>query len=115
MMGLKDFFYRMFLTRDDDFDPLQILFAMIILVTLAVTWHVTVTFPDSSDSVKIEALTTLRWLTALLVLTAVPKWLVPSILTTLVKGKLPESKKVEPPQPPPTEDYDVPTEESGQG
>lgn len=80
------FLYQLFFTRDDDLDMLQVLFAAIIVVALVVTWD-TMSDPITitSDTVKIEALVTLRWLAGLLVITAVPKWLVPSIQEIVTK------------------------------
>lgn len=77
-MTLREFLYRLWFTRDDDLDVLQVLFTIIVVVTLMVTWHV-ITDVLISDIVKVEGLITLRWLTGLLVITAVPKWLVPFI------------------------------------
>jgi hypothetical protein len=86
MRTLNNFLYKLFFTRDDDLDMLQVLFAMIICVTLFVTWNVMVQPNDfTSEAVKIEALVTLRWLAGLLVITAVPKWLVPSIQEIVTK------------------------------
>jgi hypothetical protein len=81
---LGEFLYALFFTRDDDLDVLQLLFAIIIIVTLAATWHA-VTTGTVDAAVQIEALVTLRWLSALLVVTAVPKWLVPTIQDIVVK------------------------------
>jgi hypothetical protein len=70
------FIYALFFTRDDDLDILQLLFATIIVVTLIVTWNVS-TMTTEDPLVKVEALVTLRWLAGLLVITAVPKWMIP--------------------------------------
>lgn len=79
------FVYRLFFTRDDDLDVLQLLFTAIIVVTLIVVWKVA---SDSySESVQREALITLRWLAGLLVATAVPKWMVPTAIETLKTNK----------------------------
>ena len=78
MTKLLDFIYKLFFTRDDDLDTLQVLFAAIVIVTLLITWKVT-TGVSINDTVRIEGMVTLRWLTGLLVITAVPKWLVPFI------------------------------------
>jgi hypothetical protein len=78
--GLKktgEFLHSLFFTRDDDLDILQVLFAAIIVVALAGTWH-SITTESVSEVVQVEALITLRWLAGLLVITAVPKWLVPA-------------------------------------
>ena len=90
---LANFVYALFFTRDDDLDVLQLLFAIIIVVTLGATWHI-VTIGSADASVQIEALVTLRWLTALLVVTAVPKWLVPTISSIVMKT--PAEKQAEP-------------------
>jgi hypothetical protein len=81
-----EFIHALFFTRDDDLDILQVLFAAIIIVTLAVTWKA-INILEVGDVVKIEALITLRWLSALLVITAVPKWLVPWI-GSVVRSKI---------------------------
>jgi hypothetical protein len=72
------FLHALFFTRDDDLDILQLLFAAIIVISLIVIWYVAIPLP-STENVKIEALVTLRWLAGLLLITAVPKWLVPFI------------------------------------
>jgi hypothetical protein len=77
MKAIGNFFYRAFFTRDDDMDMLQVLFVAIVVVTLQVVWKLTTGYEDMSEAVRIEALVTLRWLTGLLVITAVPKWMVP--------------------------------------
>jgi len=77
--GFFNFIYSLFFTRDDDLDVLQLLFAAIVVVTLLVAWKVT-TGSGISDTVRTEGLITLRWLTGLLVVTAVPKWLVPAMV-----------------------------------
>lgn len=75
-MKFKEFLYRLFFTRDDSLDVLQMLFSTIVVVALLVVWGGAVS-DVTTESVKIEGLVTLRWLTGLLVITAVPKWLVP--------------------------------------
>ena len=90
---LVDFVYALFFTRDDDLDVLQLLFATIVIVTLFVVWHVSVN-DTNNDSVKIEGLVTLRWMTGLLVVTAVPKWLIPFV-TKQTKILAPELKPKE--------------------
>lgn len=75
----SNFIYALFFTRDDDLDVLQLLFTVIVIVTLLVTWKVT-TLAGMNDTVRVEGLITLRWLTGLLVITAVPKWLVPFVI-----------------------------------
>lgn len=86
-IGWKEFIYRLFFTRDDSLDMLQLLFVAIIIVTLYVVCWTFVIAPIMSDAVRIEALLTLRWLAGLLVLTAVPTWLVPAFTKILSKGK----------------------------
>lgn len=72
------FIYALFFTRDDDLDILQLLFASIIIVALIIIWKINlIEFPE--QELRIESLNTLRWLAGLLVVTAVPKWLVPTI------------------------------------
>lgn len=80
------FLYQLFFTRDDDLDMLQVLFAAIVIVALVVTWNA-MSYPldITSETVKVESLVTLRWLAGLLVITAVPKWLVPSIQEIVTK------------------------------
>lgn len=96
---LADFVYALFFTRDDDLDMLQVLFAAIIVVTLMVVWNLSQT-SGIDAAVKIEGLVTLRWLTGLLVVTAVPKWLLPFIVKQ-TKTLAPElkAKEEEPPMP----------------
>lgn len=77
--AIGQFIYSLFFTRDDDLDILQVLFAAIIIVSLLILWRLFVVQTDTSDAVLIEALKTLRWMIGLLVVTAVPKWLVPYI------------------------------------
>jgi hypothetical protein len=78
MKKFFDFVYALFFTRDDDLDVLQLLFASIVIVALIITWYVAIP-SGNPENVRIEALVTLRWLAGLLVITAVPKWLVPFI------------------------------------
>lgn len=73
-----NFLYALFFTRDDDLDVLQLLFTAIVVTTLLVVWKRSNVL-GVSDAVQIEGLITLRWLAGLLVVTAVPKWLVPTI------------------------------------
>jgi hypothetical protein len=89
MQKFFDFLYALFFTRDDDLDMLQVLFAAIVVVALIITWYVAIP-SGNSENVRIEALVTLRWLAGLLVITAVPKWLVPFISkhTKSVEGAL---------------------------
>ena len=93
MQKFFTFIYALFFTRDDDLDILQVLFASIVIVALIITWYVAIP-SNNAENVRIEALVTLRWLAGLLVITAVPKWLVPfisshskSIGDTLKKGR----------------------------
>lgn len=101
---VSTFFYQLLFTRDDDLDMLQILFATIVIVTLLIAWKVT-TGVGMTDTVRVEGLITLRWLTSLLVVTAVPKWLVPFIINAKTVNPLPVSKNL-------VEDTSVPTEQT---
>ena len=101
MKNLAKFFYQLFFTRDDDLDILQVLFAGIIIVTLMIAVHI-FRVGATQPTVQIEALVTLRWLVALLVVTAVPKWLVPFMINS--KSKMPA------PQTPPEVTPDESTE-----
>ena len=83
-MTVKEFIYRLFFTREDSLDILQLLFTAVIVMTLAVVWVVSTT--KQSVNVKIEALVTLRWLAGMLVITAVPKWLLPDMVGVLSKN-----------------------------
>ena len=76
-----DFLHRLLFTRDDDLDLLQVLFLLIVGVTLAIVWRLA--RPGTPDAVVIEGIVTLRWMVGLLVLTAVPKWLVPTMAGVL--------------------------------
>ena len=84
MRKFLDFLYALFFTRDDDLDSLQVLFAAIIIVTLMICWKIIIP-TDTSENIRIEGLITLRWLTSLLVITAVPKWLVPFMISHVRK------------------------------
>jgi len=90
MKKFFNFIYALFFTRDDDLDMLQVLFAVIIMQTLFIVTKLTLQHPEMSEIVRVESLVTLRWLTGLLVITAVPKWLVPFISnhTNSVNGAL---------------------------
>jgi hypothetical protein len=88
---LWEFIHALFFTRDDDLDILQVLFAAIILTALAATWR-TINIVEIGETVKIEALVTLRWLAGLLVITAVPKWMVP-MMGNIVSKKLPDTSE----------------------
>jgi hypothetical protein len=77
-MTIRQFLYRLLFTRTDDLDTLQILFNLIVLVTLY-TVHTSFSNQTTPPEVQIEALLTLRWMLGLLVITAVPVWLVPYI------------------------------------
>lgn len=79
------FLYQLFFTRNDDLDTLQVLFTVIVIVSLQVVWYIT-TNKTVSDGVRVEALVTLRWMLGLLVLTAVPKWMVPH-MAQMLSGK----------------------------
>lgn len=81
-MNAATFFYRLFFTRDDDLDVLQVLFIMVVLATLACVWRVVQ--PGATDSVVASGMVTLRWMVGLLAVTAVPKWMTPMITAVLV-------------------------------
>lgn len=78
-MGWREFVYRLFFTREDSLDILQVLFSLIVLVSLLACWRL-VSIGTPPEVVK-ESLITLRWMMGLLVVTAVPKWLVPAFTT----------------------------------
>lgn len=76
-MRAREALYRLLFTRDDDLDLLQVLFLVIVSVTLAIVWRLAM--PGTAEAVVIEGLVTLRWLVGLLVVTAVPKWMAPML------------------------------------
>jgi len=84
--AIGNFIYALFFTRDDDLDVLQLLFASILVMTSVVVWNLANT-AGMSDAVIIEALITLRWMIGLLVVTAVPKWLVPYMVDKITGKK----------------------------
>ena len=86
-MKLRTFLYKLLFDRNDAMDALQLLFAAIVVMTLAVVWNLAGTALEP-PAVKIEALITLRWLVGLLVITAVPKWMIPSMVQVLSKGNI---------------------------
>jgi hypothetical protein len=90
METLFKFLYQLFFTRDDDLDILQVLFAAIIVVTLVIAFRI-FSVGDAQPTVQIQALVTLRWLVGLLVITAVPKWLVPFMVKNV--GSQPHEKQ----------------------
>jgi hypothetical protein len=71
---MKNFLYRLFFTRNDDLDILQLLFATVAIIAIIITWNIAMT-PSNADAVRIESLITLRYLLGLLVISAVPKWM----------------------------------------
>lgn len=81
-MKFTTFCYRLFFTRDDDLDVLQVLFIVVVLATLGVVWRVVQ--PGASDSVVASGMVTLRWMVGLLAITAVPKWMTPLITSVLL-------------------------------
>ena len=85
--SIWSFIYRLFFTRDDDLDMLQVLFVALIVVAIKSVWFIVIT-TTISDPVKIKALTTLQWMIGLLVVTAVPKWLVPTVAKVVMHKKL---------------------------
>jgi hypothetical protein len=84
--AIGNFIYALFFTRDDDLDVLQLMFAVILAIATAVVWNLTNTV-GMSDTVIIESLVTLRWMIGLLVVTAVPKWLVPYMVEKISPKK----------------------------
>lgn len=94
-MSVGQFLYRLWFTRDDDLDALQMLFTLIIIVALIVVWNIALN--GDAESVKIEGLVTLRWLAGLLVITAVPKWLVP-LISNHTKGLAAQANTEETPE-----------------
>ena len=89
MSKLTEFLYKLFFDREDSLDTLQVLFTAIVIVALMVVWRLSIGVED--PSVKIESLVTIRWLVGLLVVTAVPKWMIPAMTKILTKGSLPKS------------------------
>ena len=81
-----NFLYALFFTRDDDLDTLQVLFAAIVIVSLMICWNIIIPTTNPT-ALRVEGLLTLRWLTGLLVITAVPKWLVPIMVDHVTKFK----------------------------
>lgn len=112
MRKFLDFLYALFFTRDDDLDSLQVLFAAIIIVTLMICWKIIIP-TDTPENIRVEGLVTLRWLTSLLVITAVPKWLVPFMIAHVRKtnDQLIVKKETSSPTPVITEVIDEATEE----
>jgi 4-amino-4-deoxy-L-arabinose transferase-like glycosyltransferase len=90
-----NFIYSLFFTRDDDLDVLQLLFTVLVVMALVILWKLTLVKPEVSDLVVVESLKTLRWLVGLLVLTAVPKWLVPFIAGQVKSTPALEQKSME--------------------
>ena len=88
-----EFFYALFFTRDDDLDVLQLLFAVLVVSAIFIVWRITVPM-EAPDAVRIEGLVTLRWIIGLLVLTAVPKWMIPFMVDNIKSlAKSTEKKK----------------------
>ena len=73
---MKNFVYRLFFTRNDDLDTLQILFNLVVCFTLGLIMYLIRNTADKE--VIVEGLITLRYLAGMLVITAVPSWVVPS-------------------------------------
>jgi hypothetical protein len=103
-MSIREFIYRLFFTREDSLDVLQLMFTVIVILALVVVWNLTNT-AEMSDAVIIESLVTLRWMIGLLVVTAVPKWLVPFMVNHTKSVQQSQLKKIE-------EEWDEPTEET---
>ena len=72
---MKTFVYRLFFTRNDDLDTLQILFNLVVCFTIGIVMYL-IKYNSDKD-VIIAGLITLRYTMGLLVITAVPSWLVP--------------------------------------
>jgi hypothetical protein len=85
-----DFLYKLLFDREDALDALQLLFTAIVVVTLIVVWNLTGVTTEPA-AVKVEALITLRWLVGLLVITAIPKWMIPSMVKIVTRGVIPTS------------------------
>jgi hypothetical protein len=96
MQKFANFLYRAFFTRDDDLDVLQVLFVAIVATTLYVVVQLTTNYTEMSEVVKVEALVTLRWLTGLMIITAVPKWMIPFIVKHRVHD-IKQPASIEPP------------------
>lgn len=79
-MTTREFLYRLFFTRNDDLDTLQVLFTVLVVASLVIIWKLAV--PTTPPEVLVAGLETLRWMMGLLVVTAVPKWLIPIIMNT---------------------------------
>jgi hypothetical protein len=91
-----NFIYRMFFTRDDDLDILQLLFAILLVVAMKTAWFLS-TSPNMSDAVRIQGVLELRWIIGMLVVTAVPKWLVPAVVSIVTHKR--DIDEAPPPQP----------------
>lgn len=102
MDKLINFLYRLFFDREDSLDTLQILFTAIVIITLMVVWNLSNGTMETPE-VKVESLITLRWLVGLLVITAVPKWMIPAMTKVLTRGNLPSTSKKQ-------ESYDISNE-----
>lgn len=83
-MKTKEFLYRLLFDKEDSLDLFQILYYIIVVVTLVVIWRITGS-DTNPENIK-EGLITLRYMMGLLVVTAVPKWLA----QLLVKQKDPK-------------------------
>ncbi len=103
IQSLGKFIYALFFTREDDLDTLQVMFAVIIVVALLILWRLSIVQTDTSDTVLVEILKTLRWMIGLLVVTAVPKWLVPFMVNRANSAQQEETKNIEEPWDEPTE------------
>jgi 4-amino-4-deoxy-L-arabinose transferase-like glycosyltransferase len=89
------FIYALFFTRDDDLDILQLLFTVLVVMSLFILWKLTLIKAEVSDVVIVESIKTLRWMIGLLVLTAIPKWLVPFMSGQIKSNPAIEQKSIE--------------------
>jgi hypothetical protein len=64
-------------------------------MSLVILWKLTLIKAEVSDIVIVESIKTLRWMIGLLVLTAIPKWLVPFMSGQLKSNSVIEQKSIE--------------------
>lgn len=90
MTRLADFLRRLFFTRDDDLDLLQVLFVLLVGITAAASYEVIVhvaAAPGTASGTAVamvhEAFLTLRVMFTALIVAAVPSWMVPAITSVL--------------------------------
>lgn len=82
-LTIKEFLYRLFFTKNDSLDTFQILFNLVICMTLLFVGYIIQN--DTDKEVVVEGLITLRYILGLLVLTVVPTWLVPFMIKSSTK------------------------------